>query len=168
VSPVRCLAFDAERASPSSDLLDLAVLELLCRDMEPALANAPPAAMARALTRPFVCELTSGYHLRIWGGMLLMGLGLIWLVISRSVPRVLDAEGVTLRSGERHLWRNATDLARVRVVGMLTGAKLDYYLRFSFGRNDVVLTPGDLANGAEAVAYLEALFGARLRDGSPA
>jgi hypothetical protein len=163
---------EAGRDLKPADLRDLVMLELSSQAMSAnrgagaapgaALAAAPPRA--GALAGPFVCELSTLNQMRIWAAMPLCGIGLIWWVLFQKDPKVLDPEGVTLRSGKRYLWRDATDLVRVRVVGAISGAKRDYYIRISFGNDIVNLTPGELKNGDAALEYLEAVLGTRLHD----
>ncbi len=161
----------------AENIRSMAIMEALS---EPAPANtgyAPPYSPATAaaiaavrpvpgvdLSKPFVCELSTFHTVRMWLSMPLCGIGLIWWLIHRSQPEIIDPQGITLRSGARYTWDRLTDLKRVRVVGAVTGVRMDYYISLAFGGETVNVTPGDLNNGPQAIAYLEALLGTRLRD----
>jgi hypothetical protein len=136
----------------------------------PARMPPPPAApMVQSRTgvdisRPFLVKLSMTNKVKIWMGMPLCGIGVIWWLLFQKDPEVIDPHGITLRSGRRKTWSEMTDLRRIRVVGAYSGARRDYYIQMWFGGEIVNLNPAELENGEEALLYMEALFGARMRD----
>lgn len=84
---------------------------------------------------------------------------LLWFAAARHYPRALDAEGVTLRSGERLPWRDLT--GRHTTVARLGGGRSAVtVVDLRFGRRTAKISVPMLAEGAQAVAYLDRLLGA--------
>jgi hypothetical protein len=87
----------------------------------------------------------------IIGGLLSCGLvGVMLLVVSRNMPRRMDARGLRLRNGKRFGWADLT--LKKRVAANDEGMVLGYDLIAPDGTG-IRLAEGAFADGAAVVAY---------------
>ena len=90
-----------------------------------------------------------------------LGLGLLsHLIRSRSWPRLIDREGITLRNGTRYAWSN---LSRVGVLIVVDrrGMTLPFggAWQLTFGEVTITLNPSTFRKGNEALELITALTG---------
>lgn len=100
------------------------------------------------------------------GGVLSLGLvPLMMWVSAMNWPRLLDDEGITLRSGKRLSWDMLTDIRRVTVVDAETGARVTGRLELVFGRITAKVVPHSLQEGQEVLSFLTRVLGQDLQAG---
>jgi len=99
-------------------------------------------------------------------GLCTFGLGAVVMWLSaRSWPRVLDAEGITLRSGRRMAWDDLTDVRKVTVVDPNRGRRVTGRLDLVFGRKKARVVPQSLRQGPEVMAFLTDALGQQVSTG---
>jgi hypothetical protein len=88
-----------------------------------------------------------------------LGIGTLalWLT-ARSWPRVVDDEGMTLRSGKRVRWSEMTDTRLFTVVDD-RGRRVTGRLELYFGKTKVKVVPHSIAEGPEVMAYIDRMAG---------
>jgi len=88
-----------------------------------------------------------------------LGIGTIavWLT-SWSWPRILDDEGMTLRSGKRLRWQDLSGMDRVTVVNP-QGQRITGRLDLRFGKHKARIVPQSLREGAEVMAFIRKVAG---------
>lgn len=82
---------------------------------------------------------------------------ILWLVTWRW-PRILDSEGVTLRNGNRLLWKDLTRVQPVTVVNRY-GSRVTGRIDLHFGKNKVPLVGQSLKEGALVFAFVGRVLG---------
>jgi len=81
----------------------------------------------------------------------------IWLMASRHYPKALDSEGVTMRGGQRLLWRDLTE--KKRLVVQNGSSKYVAGLGLKFGRKNVHIAPTWLVEGPQVLPYVSRILG---------
>lgn len=105
-------------------------------------------------------HLSGSFKGVMWlAGIFTLGVGALalWLQ-TRRWPRTLDAEGITLRNGQRLLWKDLTDLRRVTVTNRL-GDPVTSRLDLFFGDKRVSVVPHSLAEGGAVVDFIHRVLG---------
>ena len=82
---------------------------------------------------------------------------IIWLVSIKDYPRMLDAEGVTLRNGNRVSWRELTQ--RKKVVVQRGSLRYVSGIVLHFGKTTVKIAPRVLADGNRVLPYISRILG---------
>ena len=111
-------------------------------------------------------HLSRSYKSLLWlVGVFTLGIGALamWLA-ARSWPRVIDQEGITLRSGRRLKWSELSEVRRVRAVDSY-GRRVTGSLELIFGKAKAKIVPQSLAEGREVLAYLSRLLGEEIAPG---
>lgn len=83
---------------------------------------------------------------------------IMWWMASTQFPRLIDSEGVTLRNGERLLWRDLTQRKRITVVSR-TGQRMAGGLDLYFGKKRVKIAPQSFAEGYAVLDALRQILG---------
>ena len=86
-----------------------------------------------------------------------------YLIRARRFPKLVDAEGMTLRSGTRVSWRELTGVTRVRYTRY--GFRVAGALELSFGRTTALIRPMYVANAEQVIAYISQVTGRPLSTG---
>jgi len=106
-------------------------------------------------------------HLKGWFVVLMIALGLmscgltpliIWLVSVKDYPKALDAEGVTLRNGQRVLWKQLT-ARRKLIFRAKSGRQVVTGVGLTFGNIQVKLAPRVLIEGPQIFPFLKRILG---------
>ena len=117
---------------------------------------------------PVTVRLSAGYFIGIALLSIMWGLGLIlhFFVNSRVFPRVIDDEGITTRSGRRHLWQNLQDWERTRlVVGGAGGPRITGNVTFYFSTGKVLIGSFSIDNLPEVLQFLTKKLGIAVTPG---
>lgn len=85
--------------------------------------------------------------------------GLVMWLMTITWPRSLDQEGITLRSGKRVLWKNATRAQPTRVVFL--GMRVNGGLILHFGNDMVSVVPASITPADQVVELVARKTGAR-------
>src|SRR5947207_11852668 len=106
-------------------------------------------------------------HLKGWFVALMIALGfmscgltplIIWFVSVKDYPKVLDAEGVTLRNGQRVPWQSLT-AKRKLIFRTKMGRQIVTGVGLTFGNVQVKLAPRVLVEGAQIFPFLKRILG---------
>lgn len=81
----------------------------------------------------------------------------MWLVSVRHYPKAFDAEGLTLRSGQKLPWKAVTGVKRLLVQHGSTQSVAGVGL--TFGSTQVKIAPRVLAEGNQVLPYLSRVLG---------
>lgn len=109
-----------------------------------------------------VVKLSAGYYLAIAFFCAMWGLGLIlhFLVNNRVFPRILDEEGITTRSGKRHLWTDLVNWERHRLVaGGSGGFRITGNITLFFKTGKVLIGSFPIQNLNEVIVFLTKRLG---------
>ncbi|MHB0876686.1 MAG: hypothetical protein ACYC5O_11660 [Anaerolineae bacterium] len=94
-----------------------------------------------------------------------LGVGTLALWLSARIwPKVMDAEGITLRNGKRVNWAEMTDSRLVTVVDD-RGRRVTGRLELIFGKTKVKVVPHSLEEGAEVMAFISKIAGGPVTTG---
>jgi len=112
-------------------------------------------------------RLSAGYFVAMAFLSVMWGLGLVlhFLVNNRVFPRVLDADGVTTRSGRRHRWADLEDWERNRMVVGAGGPRLTGNLTLLFATGKVVIGSFPVGNLDEVLSFLGRKLGGPVATG---
>ena len=92
----------------------------------------------------------------------LMSLGFVplvmWFLAVRHYPKSLDSEGITLKSGERLLWKDLTGTSKL-VFKASSGSKYLTGLGLKFGKKQVNIAPRVLAEGPQVFPFIGRILG---------
>jgi len=86
-----------------------------------------------------------------------------YMIRARRFPKLVDPEGMTLRSGVRVSWRELTQVTRVRYTRY--GFRVAGALELSFGRTTALIRPMYVANADGVIAYISQVTGRSLSTG---
>lgn len=101
----------------------------------------------------------------ILGGLFTFGLvAIILWVQSRTFPKHIDGQGITLRSGKKYDWSALTKATPVTVVNS-RGQRVAGKLMLEFGKKKVNIVPPSYKEGYEVINYINSLLGADLQSG---
>ena len=101
----------------------------------------------------------------IVGGIFTFGLvAIILWVQSRTFPKHIDSEGVTLRSAKRYTWKELTKATPVTVVDA-RGRRMAGKLVLEFGKKKVNIVPASYKEGYEVINYINSILGIELQSG---
>ena len=92
-----------------------------------------------------------------------VGTLILWLSALKW-PKLVDTEGMTLRSGKRLLWKDLTRMQPVTVVNQY-GARISGRLDLYFGKKVARIVPHSLKEGGALMNYLSKLFGKEVTAG---
>ena len=81
----------------------------------------------------------------------------IWLMAARHYPKALDSDGITLRTGEKLLWRDLTEKKRMIVENGRSRYVAGVGLKF--GKKNVQIAPAWLAEGPQVLPYVSRVLG---------
>lgn len=109
---------------------------------------------------------SGSYKVILWlVGFFTLGIGPLAMWLStRSWPKELDGEGMTLRNGRRVRWDELTDIRRVTVVNNM-GRRITGRLDLIFGKTKVQIVPQSLEEGPAIMSYLSGVVGQELASG---
>jgi hypothetical protein len=108
-------------------------------------------------------ELSLAYFLGMAFLTALWGLGLIlhFFVNNRVFPKIIDDEGITTRSGKRHLWKDLRDWERHRLVlGGPGGPRITGNITLLFSGGKVLIGSFPIENLKEALTFRTAKLNA--------
>jgi len=101
----------------------------------------------------------------IVGGFFTFGLvALILFVQSRTFPKSIDGEGITLRSGKRYSWHMLTKATPVTIVDS-RGRRMAGKLILEFGKKKVNIVPASYKEGYAVIDYINSLLGTNMQSG---
>jgi hypothetical protein len=153
---------DAAFLRAASVPLGLAQSAVVVPALQPPQAPPPPAPPPQPYLAP-VAQALPPLRVHLAGGfvayLVIMGLLscgfsalILWFFVVARWPKLLDAEGATLWSGRRVLWKNFTRHrhAIVRRYGATMGGRIELY----FGSEKMIVVPTSLANAREALAFV--------------
>jgi hypothetical protein len=106
-------------------------------------------------------HLSSSYKLLMrLAGLVTFGVGalLLWLS-TMSWPRLIDSDGITLRSGRRLHWGKLTEQRFVRFEDPRSAEGSTGRLELLFGRATVRIVPRSLAEGSAVLGFLTQVLG---------
>jgi hypothetical protein len=83
---------------------------------------------------------------------------LMWLVSVKDYPKALDAEGVTLRNGQKLPWKTLTEKKRL-ILRAKSGRQVVTGVGLVFGKTHVKIAPRVLAEGPRVLPYLSRILG---------
>jgi hypothetical protein len=81
----------------------------------------------------------------------------MWFVSVKDYPKAFDAEGVTLRAGQKLPWRSVTGVKRL--VVRRGGSEYVTGVGLSFGNTQVKIAPRVLVEGNRVLPYLSRALG---------
>lgn len=105
-------------------------------------------------------EINPAFRMLLWIlGIFTLGVGALgmWLQ-TRSWPRVMDDDGITLRNGTRVRWSECTKIVRVTAVTE-HGGRISGRADLLFGKTRVRLVPQSLVQGQAVLDYASAHLG---------
>jgi len=101
----------------------------------------------------------------ILGGFFTFGLvAVILYVQSRTFPKHIDGEGVTLRSGKKYSWSGLTKATPVTVVDS-RGRRMAGKLILEFGKKKVNIVPPSYKEGHQVIQYINTILGTEMQSG---
>lgn len=112
-------------------------------------------------------NISGTYKTIMWvSGICTCGVGayFMWLS-SRSWPKVIDEEGMTLQNGKRVLWKEMTDRRSVTVVDSYTGRRITGRLELIFGKTTVRIVPQSIVEGSAAIDFITEIIGEEVESG---
>jgi hypothetical protein len=134
---------------------------LYVRALPAGVVAAPmPAPQASPALPQLQVGLGAGFiAYEIFMGLITLGVTALitHFFITARWPRVIDPQGVTLRSGKRLAWKDLTDVNRVRL--RIYGARAGGRVEFLFGKEKMIVVPVSLDNGRQALACISQILG---------
>lgn len=101
----------------------------------------------------------------VLGGIFTFGLvAVILWVQSRTFPKHIDGQGLTLRSGKTYKWNELTKATPVTVVNS-RGQRVAGKLMLEFGKKKVNIVPASYKEGYEVINYINSILGTELQSG---
>lgn len=112
-------------------------------------------------------EIHSGFKTIMWiVGVFTCGVGAVGLWWqTRSWPRVMDADGITLRNGTRVRWADCTRVIQVTAVDGQGGGRMSGRADLEFGRVRVRLVPQSVVQGEAMLEFASERLGQRVISG---
>jgi hypothetical protein len=103
-----------------------------------------------------IVKLSAGYYIGMAFFCVCWGLGLIiHFTNNRVFPKIIDDEGITTRSGKRHLWSELIDWERQRLVaGSTYGPRITGNFTLFFKKGKVRIGSFPIENLNEVLTFV--------------
>jgi hypothetical protein len=89
---------------------------------------------------------------------------ILWVFTIKDYPKSLDTEGITLKSGERLLWKDLTQ-KRKQVSILSNDRRIVTGVSLHFGKKHVKIAPQVLAEGYDSLRFISGILGEDLTVG---